>query len=334
MTSGSAAPRLYLHVGPAKTGTSAVQHVLRQHDDSLVHYPRLGLWRDGAHHNLVFNVYREFSRPEIERLDVAAALAELGAGARRSARPVVISSEALFGRNLEPFLDAALGALAARRDEAEIVVVIREPFARAASAYNQAVKDPQSSERRAPGAFLRQHARDFCYAPELAKLASLGAAVHLIGYEPESDFVARFLAHLGFPPDRIPPGEARNVSLSVKGLIATLAANRVAASRAQRIRLFDALRRQRRFFAPSRFLFDAQSAQAAAPLFREDRERLALDWRFSAPAVDLARTRDEFRLTEAEAAEIAAACAPLDPAERAAMREAMAGFVEAAGGPG
>ena len=48
---------LYLHVGPRKTGTSALQHILRNHDNSIVVYPKVGLWGDGSHHGLVFRFF-------------------------------------------------------------------------------------------------------------------------------------------------------------------------------------------------------------------------------------------------------------------------------------
>lgn len=328
MTTRSGRPRLYLHIGPAKTGTSAIQNVLRKHDDSVVIYPKVGLWPDGSHHNLVFNFYRIFARPDAERLDLNSALAEIGDGARRSGNSVVVSSEALFGQDLRPFLDALLRAIHARPDEAEILVVHREPYARAASAYNQSVKDSQYSERRPPGKWLRHSAEGLIYAPFLEQIAALDVPVRLIAYDPGADFVARFLAHIGFPAEQIPPREARNVSLSVKGLIATLAANRIATSRAHRDLLFEAIRRQRGFYAPSRFLFDAESVRAVEPIFAADRQTLETRWGFATPALDPAKARDEFWLTDAEAADIDAACQTLDPADRDAMRDAVARFVQ------
>lgn len=46
---------LYLHCGPPKTGTSAIQAHLRDnacHPDLL--YPQAGQWGDGVHHCLTF----------------------------------------------------------------------------------------------------------------------------------------------------------------------------------------------------------------------------------------------------------------------------------------
>jgi hypothetical protein len=327
MTTTSPAPRLFLHVGPEKTGTSAIQHILRQHDDTVVCYPKVGLWADGAHHNLVLNFFQNFSRPEVERIDLDGAFAEIGAGARRSGKSVVISSEGLFRRDAGRFLEALLKAIGAPRDEAEIVVVHREPFARAASIYNQAVKDPHTRETRRPGDFLRAAAKDLLYAPILVALGAAGVRVQLMGYEPSQDFVARFLGHIGFTAAETPKNEKRNVSLSVHGLIATLAANRVARSVEHRKRLFEAIRRQPRFFAPTRFIFDLKTARAIEPLFRDDCERLAADWGFTATRLDLAGKEDAFALSHEDAARIERACEPLEPGDRAAMHGAIAEFI-------
>ncbi len=174
MTTTSTTPRLFLHVGPVKTGTSAIQHVLRKHDDTVVVYPKVGLWADGAHHNLVLNFFNHFARPETERIDLDAAFVEIGASANRTGKSVVISSEGLFHGDAGRFLDALLNAVGARRDEAEILVVHREPFARAASIFNQAVKDPHSRERRRPGDYLRAAAKSLLYAPVLSALGATG----------------------------------------------------------------------------------------------------------------------------------------------------------------
>lgn len=57
--------RLLIHVGPPKTGTSAVQHYLRSEATPGLIYPEAGRWADGAHHNLVFNFFEDRSCPEV-----------------------------------------------------------------------------------------------------------------------------------------------------------------------------------------------------------------------------------------------------------------------------
>jgi hypothetical protein len=79
------AGKVFIHVGPPKTGTSAVQHVMRTHDNSQVLYPKVGLWADGSHHNLAFNFYQDFQRPEAVRSDIVAMFALIGVRVRSSA---------------------------------------------------------------------------------------------------------------------------------------------------------------------------------------------------------------------------------------------------------
>ena len=114
MLSESRAPRLFIHAGPHKTGTSAIQHILRGHDDSVVYYPKRGLWADGAHHGLVFNLYQDFARPEVERLDLETVWTDIAAGARACVKSTLVSSELLYDRDPRPFFDAMLAALEIR----------------------------------------------------------------------------------------------------------------------------------------------------------------------------------------------------------------------------
>ncbi|HTW31951.1 MAG TPA: hypothetical protein VMD76_09745 [Candidatus Sulfotelmatobacter sp.] len=48
------ARKLFVHVGPRKTATSAIQDCLRRHDNSIVIYPKVGLEGPGCHHGLVY----------------------------------------------------------------------------------------------------------------------------------------------------------------------------------------------------------------------------------------------------------------------------------------
>jgi len=270
--------KLYLHIGPAKTGTSAIQHALRAHDDTVVIYPKVDLWADGAHHNLVFNFFEIYLRPEMVKRSRAELLAELSKAFCASDRDIVISSEALFGQTkLDNFIDT-LASLVENPVAIEIIVVCREHFGRAASQYNQQVKDPVTMERDTPDVFLQRVAAKITYVPQLRALRQMGAAVTVIPYEPAATLVARFLTHVGFPAHRIPVAAKRNVSMSRKALIATLAANQVATDIAARIRYFEALRKMRRFAAPPGFIFGAEAARRADEHFCIDRQPLALEF--------------------------------------------------------
>ncbi|OYV34417.1 MAG: hypothetical protein B7Z80_21270 [Rhodospirillales bacterium 20-64-7] len=279
--------RLILHAGPPKTGTTAVQEILAKSGDPSVFYPRVGLWHDGAHHNLVFNFYQDFARPEVERQDPQAMFAQIGAQARASTGNIVISSEAFGGRDVGAFLRALLPHFGGMRLETEILLVCRDHFARAASLYNQYVKDETSAETREPGAVLIDNAEGYTYQRLIEQFQASGFPVRVMNYHPAQDFLPRFFERIGFAGATEIKNERHNVSLSIKGLIATLAANRVARSVADRQRLFTALMRDEvAFFAPSLFIFDAAAVAAARPVFERDRQYLEQNFGLALPEIE------------------------------------------------
>jgi hypothetical protein len=306
--------KLFVHVGPSKTGTSAVQHVLRTHDNSSVIYPKVGLWADGAHHNLVFNFYQDFTHPQVVRSDIHRLFAEIAAEASRYGGDLLISSELLAHHDVGALIRALLPWLGGGPWDPEILVVCREHFGTASSTYNQRVKDAVVLERREPDAFLQGYAAQLVYAPLITELRRSGVPITALNYHPIEDFVERFLRHVGFAGREPILNELRNVSLSIKGLVATLAANNVAQTLADRDRHFAALRRQiRPFFAPSRFIFGRAAAEAADLGFRDDRLFLFEEFGIRLPAVDLAAQQDMFCINDRELNEIAIATADLGP---------------------
>ena len=306
-------PTLFIHVGPPKTGTSAVQHLLRSHDDSVVIYPKTALWADGSHHNLVFNFYGDFRRPEVVRIDTGAVLDQIAAQAHGTGRNIVISSEQLVSTEVGRFITA----LRSRLDHTwsvEIILVCREHYERAASLYNQAVKDFVSGERRLPGEYLRAiQGSETTYAGMVTSLRRAGYPLTVLNYHPAANFAGRFLRHVGFQPGEEPVSELRNMSMSVKGLIAVLAANTVAADAAERARCFAALRRMRKLFAPSGLIFDAASMSDVLPGVEADRAFLEGEFGLELPPVPSpSSTGTSFELDEEQLAEIAAASGVLE----------------------
>jgi len=299
---------LFIHVGPAKTGTSAIQHALRTHEGALVIYPQVGLSKGGSHNNLAANFFADFSRPDVDRSDPGALMEELGRAFAASDRDVVISSEALFGRTeLRRFIEALTAQFSGPRIAVEIVVVCREHFGRIASAYNQRVKDVVRFERDAPDAFIgRKNGATFGYAHVIRRLRQTGANVQVLNYHPASTLVERFLRHVGFPDNRIPAAEMRNISLSSKGLIATLAANNVAAGSEDRQRYFMELRKMRGFFGPSGFIFGAEAALEASRRLQPDRQFLMNDLGIELPVPDLESPEGGLHLNDAELGDIRA----------------------------
>jgi len=320
---------LFLHLGPAKTGTSALQHVLRHHDGSAVLYPRVGLWADGSHHNLVLNFFADYTRPEMVREDAGILLDRIAEEARASDRNIVISSEILAGRrNLADFVQALQSRMGGEPLRVELLVFVREHYERAASLYNQRVKDAIFAEQRDPDVFLAEHAERLCYVNLLRRLRRSEFRLKVLSYHPAETTVARGLAHLGFAPHQIPVAPARNVSLSKIMLVATLMANRLASAPAQRERLIDALRGMPGVFAPPLFIFGAAAIAQAEPRFAADRVFLRRRFGVELPVPDLAGLEATLVIDEREFAGIAAAVQGLGD-EGAALLDAVRPYVRA-----
>jgi hypothetical protein len=262
--------KLFIHIGPAKTGTSAVQHSLQEHDNSVVLYPRAGRWTDGSHHNLAFNFFEAYERPEVVREPIDDLFDRVVTEARGSDRNILISSEVLAGRKRLPaFVETLLRKLGADF-EAELIFVARDHFERASSVYNQRVKDAALRETRDPDQFLIEQAAKLCYAPMLKPLLQAKLDVAVIDYHPAESFTRRFFSHMGFPESAVPATHTRNVSLSTKALVATLAANRVCRNDQERAAVIAALNTMPRRFAPSEFIFGQGAVTAVEDVFRRD----------------------------------------------------------------
>ena len=305
---------LYLHVGPRKTGTSAIQGFLARHDNSVVFYPKLGGGGAGAHHELVRAFSRKLARGRRRTARLERLFIKLEAEARHSHRNVVISSESLdmeeadvgaFARALKRRLSGPM--------EVEIIVACREHFARAASWYNKRMRgtgdDSQRNldQRRLPDEFLLSHAQEICYAPLVNRLRATGFKVTALNYHPPENWTQRFLLHIGFASDQIPEIGFRHVGLSTKALIANVAANRALASSSRRRDYLKAFKRMDESKSPSQFIFSRDCAKKADALFSGDRKFLEEEYgiRFNPPDPETAENM--FYITKAELDEIAAA---------------------------
>lgn len=310
----AASRRLLIHVGPPKTGTSAVQHYLRSEQTPGLIYPEAGRWADGAHHNLIFNFFEDRRRPEVVAEQAEALFARIAAECAERPGDVLISSELLVAYDIRHFVDAAYSALGAQFAAPELLFTYRDHFIRAASLYNQCVKDGFHCETRDPDAFLREEAESMLYALLVARLEETGHPVRMVSYHPSGDFLARFLAACGYAPAEGIRDVRRNVSLSVAGMITTLAVNRAAATAEERRVLFDAVRRIKGFYAPSRFIFGAEVFAVTAPIFEAD--RLALQARFATelPPTPETAPENDFALETANLERLADIVAPLGEA--------------------
>lgn len=314
------AGKLFVHIGPAKTGTSAIQHALGGDQDAVL-YPRTGQWWDKAHHNLAFNFLGEYRRPETERRDIDALFAAIAAEAAGDPRAIVVSSEALWGQDVEGFIARLLAYLGPR--EAEILVTCRAHAGLASSLYNQMVKDAFFGETRLPDDFLAQTAPMIAYRPVLERLAGGRYPVAAINYHPADSLVPRVLAHLGFANP--PPGEKRNPSLSRKGLAAQLAANRVAADFEGRSRFGAAVEAMPGGMGSAGALFGAGVLETVMPAFARDAAWLRDAHGIVLPEPDVTAAA-RFGVDAGELDEIAAAFAPLG-ADGAAAADAARAFL-------
>ncbi len=311
---------LYVHVGPAKTGSSAIQHVLQTHDDSIVIYPKVGLTKAGSHHNLVRSFYQDYNRGDAVRIDRDTLMKDIAAAVGKSDRNVLISSEMLPERpDIDQLINAVVGLMGGEVN-VELLVVCRDQFSRASSAYNQKVKDVVLCERETPDAFLRRSCKQYCYAHFIRRLRRLEHKVTAINYHPSTTLVGRFLQHVGFPDDKIPPSELRNVSLSPKGLVATLAANNVAETPADRERYFNELRKMPKFFATSVFIFGPEAAAEADKIYELDRKFLRNQFKIEFPPRDVNAGKLGLFLAEPDIMDIRAVTASLG-AEGAAIQD-------------
>ena len=309
------ARKVFIHVGPPKTGTSAVQHALRSYESTSLLYPQVGLWRDGSHHGLIYNFFGDFARPEVERADIGAMLAVICKQANAAPnKNLLISSEILPNYDVGAFIDLLLSKLGKVDWQPEILFVCREHFEVASSLYNQRVKDSVFLERRSPDQFLEEHLILLQYAPQIAKLRSINVPLTVLNYYPAENFLFRFLTHVQFEPMQGVVNQRRNVSLSIKGLIGTLGANVVAETMGDRDRYFEVLRRMRPFFEPSRFIFGARVAEMALRQTREDRRFLIDEYGLTLPPEFSDIPESRFFINEPQLNEIAAVTAELGEA--------------------
>jgi hypothetical protein len=186
----------------------------------------------------------------------------------------------------------------------ELVAVVREHFERAASLYNQRVKDAVTGETRDPDAFLAAHAQGICYANFLKRFRKTGFDVAVLNYHPAEDCVQRVLAQFGIPRTPVADYPARNVSLSRAALVASLAANRVAVSQEERNKFVAALRRRSGPDEPAEFIFGTDAAFAADRMFGKDRNFLLRRFGIEFRLPDFSAHRVSFGIDEREFGDI------------------------------
>lgn len=317
--------RHVLHCGPPKTGTSALQAILRSTPPEGVFYPQTGQWDDGAHHLLAFALLGMTHRgtaliPALDDL-IKALRDELA----DQSGTILLSSEHFTPETLPDLVDkAGLG------QSLSLVLSLRHPLDRAASAFNQAVKDPVVGERRLPDAFLREEAEQMALRPMIEAWSALPWPVTWVSYHPASSLVPRLLnasgiSHPGLSPPRT------NRSISGPGLVGLFAAHRMGLDPTRREALSQALRQHfRKAFwgqeAPFPF------SRGAAKGFLQNVARPDLEWTFQQTGIDLRPLRPHpparLILTAKDRAAIESCFAPLklDPSRQARLTQVLDRF--------
>jgi hypothetical protein len=290
--------KLFIHVGPMKTGTTALQNFLRDHDGSQVLYPKTGQFGSGAHHNLVYNFLGVFSNPIVFRDNCESMFERIAQEARQSDAPIVISSEllSLYNRTGE-FIERLLHHLGGTY-EVEILFTVREYFARAISIYSQLLKADDPPERNTPDEFLANRGGTVTYLLPLRTLAKTGCRIRTFNYDPAPQFVRHFLTHLGFPEDRIPHLPDRNRSLSTRAMVVRLAINRSTIAFERRQRLISELQKLRRRHTPASFIFSPDEAISAENRFDADRISLYREFGTTVPKRDLTNAWSAFSISK------------------------------------
>ncbi len=267
-----------MHVGAPKTGTSAVQHVLRSTPPRGLYYPQTGQWPDGSHHRIAF--------AWLGRTPPGAAAPERPGdllGALRQeilTAPVcdtVLSTEEVFDtpRAGLKLLDALRDRLGARFQHWQIVATVRDHSARLASAYNQAVKDGYKGETRHPDTFARETLAEGLYAPRLSIWRGSDVPLHLVPYAPAETLVPRLLTAFG-TTDVPDTAEPRNRSIGPRAIAALLISNTLLDDPARRTAFFADLRKSRPFPVWERpvWPFSSETDRMLARATAGDRRRL------------------------------------------------------------
>jgi hypothetical protein len=219
--------RLFVHVGPPKTGTSAIQFLFRDLSDPALTYPATGQWPDGSHNRLVFALRGAKRWGPIEIPPIAELAPLFAKDLRDAPRDALISSEGLSHPGTYRKLLDTLADTVAGFDEVIPILTLRHPLERAASAYNQRVKDAQFGERALPDEDLRRSIAGHRLCPLIDQWRQNVPGVQLLPYGPAESIVARFCALID-RPDLAPAAvQWRNRSLGGVGLSLLLIANRV-----------------------------------------------------------------------------------------------------------
>ncbi len=237
---------LFLHSGPGKTGTSAIQAVLRDATPPGLLYPTTGQWPDGAHHKILFAMRGKTKRGDIDIPPFEDLMSDLCAELDAAETDVVISSESFGTQDFEVFLDHLNRRLERPFDDMQVIVVLRHPLERAASAYNQNIKDMALTTVQMPKPYLETSALSLRLAPLVRAWKTMPVPVTFLNYHPSATLVHRFFETIGhLPEDGKLPEKTHNQSISGYALLTLLAGRMVGLSPEDLKTLFKGLRQDK-----------------------------------------------------------------------------------------
>lgn len=289
--------KLILHVGPHKSGSSAIQHCLRSGQFEQFYYPSTGQWPDGSHHCLVFSMIRELTREGCDLEPQETYIENLRHELQHNQCPHLLISSEFLGLNGEyaerlarKLVKAGLISASSCHDA---ILVSREHVLRASSLFNQAVKDPVIGETRSPDQYLKEEAAVMCYKPLVNSFRSFNFSVDAVAYEPADNLVQRFLQKLGASEAECPlAASTRNVGLCRTVMLGMLAVNRAMATVEDRLQFFAALKTIRPAFRRSDNIFSDEALHGVLKIFSDD--AAWMDNQFQAQ-LNLAQRLDHYR---------------------------------------
>lgn len=230
--------RLYIHLGPSKTGTSAIQGFFRDQVPTSILYPETGRWPDGSHHKLFFAFDGKTQYGTIDIPTWVQLCQELDKEILSSQKDILISSEL----SSLAFVKALVSLLSKHELDIHLILTVRNPLERAASSYNQEVKDTVIGLAENPDEFLLKRKMNFCFKPLYEKWCVLNLPLIVIPYKNELPLIQRFSAAIGLNIEVLDTKKRPNKSIGGAALLAILIANKLLNNETQRRAFFTQLR--------------------------------------------------------------------------------------------
>ncbi|GAB2695548.1 hypothetical protein [Aliiglaciecola aliphaticivorans] len=235
--------KLFIHLGPSKTGTSAIQGFFRDNSSNTIIYPETGRWPDGSHHKLAFAFEGKNRHGLINIPSWTDLTTELEREIATSQKNVLISSEVSSVK----FVKALIALLKQYKFEINLILSVRNPIERAASAYNQHVKDEVVGLTEMPDEFLLGRKTDFNFRPLYEKWLALNLPIIVIPYKSERPLIERFSSAVNAEVDLFHTEKRPNKSMGGAALIAILISNKLSKNEQQRRLFFDQIRQDSSF---------------------------------------------------------------------------------------